>query len=309
MVYLNSFRLPSKREEDAYFDPFYAAQQGLQSGGGKVMKNVTVSQYPFRLFYYKTMPVFEFEPVTILYGGNGSGKSTILNLIAEKLGLNRTSVYNRSEFFDDYVALCRYEGDDIPEESRIITSDDVFNYLLDIRYLNDGTENNRVELYKAYSEEKQRSRSGDVFRMKSLDDYHGLKKRLDVNRMTMSRYVRENAPEEVRERSNGESAYRYFTNEIGEGGLYLLDEPENSMAPAMQFELKQFLTDSARFFHCQLIIATHSPFLLSMKGAKVYDLDEAAPGVKHWTELENVRTYYHFFKEHEGEFESSHGLF
>lgn len=29
------------------------------------------------------------EQVTILYGGNGSGKSTVLNVIAEKLGLKR----------------------------------------------------------------------------------------------------------------------------------------------------------------------------------------------------------------------------
>jgi hypothetical protein len=39
-----------------------------------------------------------------------------------------------------------------------------------------------------------------------------------------------------------------------------------------------------------------------MKGAKVYDLDDPAPSVKHWTELKNVRAYQQFFKEHENEF-------
>ena len=57
-----------------------------------------------------------------------------------------------------------------------------------------------------------------------------------------------------------------------------------------------------RFYGCQFIIATHSPFLLSMKGAKIYDLDEEPVDVKRWYELENVRAYYEFFKKHEGEF-------
>ena len=106
----------------------------------------------------------------------------------------------------------------------------------------------------------------------------------------------------IRECSNGESAYRYFTDTIQENGLYLLDEPENSLSPERQIELQQFILDSARFFGCQFIIASHSPFLLSMKGAKIYDLDEEIATVKKWTELQNVRAYYNFFKEHDAEF-------
>ena len=106
----------------------------------------------------------------------------------------------------------------------------------------------------------------------------------------------------VREHSNGESAFLYFTNKIKDNGLYLLDEPENSLSPEKQQELAAFLENSARFFGCQLIIATHSPFLLAMKGAKIYDLDEDPVDVKRWTELTNVRAYYEFFKKHEKEF-------
>ena len=106
----------------------------------------------------------------------------------------------------------------------------------------------------------------------------------------------------VREHSNGESAFIYFSEKIQENGLYLLDEPENSLSPERQQELLRFLEDSARFFGCQFIIATHSPFLLSMRGARIYDLDEDPVEVKRWTELANVRAYYAFFKEHEREF-------
>ena len=87
----------------------------------------------------------------------------------------------------------------------------------------------------------------------------------------------------MRTYSNGESAFRYFTNKITENGLYLLDEPENSLSPALQQELVQFLSDSARFFGCQFVISTHSPFLLAMRGAKIYDLDEEVVTVKPWT--------------------------
>lgn len=96
--------------------------------------------------------------------------------------------------------------------------------------------------------------------------------------------------------SNGESAFGYFTEKIGEKGLYILDEPENSLSPMRQMELMTFIEASARYFDCQFIISTHSPFLLSMRGAKIYDLDESPVGVKRWTELKNVRTYYDFSK-------------
>lgn len=120
--------------------------------------------------------------------------------------------------------------------------------------------------------------------------------------LSQSRFVKNEVMDNVREYSNGESAFQYFTEKIGENGVYILDEPENSLSPKRQMELMQFIEDSARFFGCQFIISTHSPFLLSMREAKIYDLDENPVKVKRWTELENVRTYYEFFKKHENEF-------
>lgn len=53
-----------------------------------------------------------------------------------------------------------------------------------------------------------------------------------------------------------------------------------------------------------LIIATHSPFLLSIGGAKIYDFDADPVVVRRWTQLENVRAYYEFFMRRRSEFES-----
>lgn len=132
-----------------------------------------------------------------------------------------------------------------------------------------------------------------------LDDYDALKKINLARRKTQSMYVRENVMDNIQEKSNGESGFMVFTQRVKENALYLLDEPENSLSPQRQLELAQFIIDSYRFYGCQFIISSHSPFLLSIPGAKVYDLDGDPCRVKGWTELENVRVYYEFFKERE----------
>lgn len=256
--------------------------------------------YPFLVLSKHQLTMLDFEPVTILYGGNGSGKTTALNVIAEKLELKRDTLYNRSNFFEDYTALCSFRTEQpVPEESRIITSDDVFDFMLNLRSINNGINEKREDLFQEYLDAKY-----SHFQMKSLEDYEQLKKVNLSRRKTQSKYVRENLMDNVREHSNGESAFIYFSEHIKENGLYLLDEPENSLSPERQQELLRFLEDSARFFGCQFIIATHSPFLLSMKNAKIYDMDEERVDVKRWTELSNVRAYYDFFMAHGKEFTS-----
>ena len=85
--------------------------------------------------------------------------------------------------------------------------------------------------------------------------------------------------------------------------LYLLDEPENSLSVKLQEKLLEFIADSARFYRCQFIISTHSPFLLSMKGAKIYDMDSLPVKECRWTEIESVRESYDFFKSHSSDFD------
>ena len=110
-------------------------------------------------------------------------------------------------------------------------------------------------------------------------------------------------PQHYHEKSHGESFLALARNHFSADGLYLLDEPENSLSAEKQLELKRFLFDSARFYGCQFIIASHSPFILSVPGAKVYDIDSERMDARRWTELKNVRTYFDFFKEHEADFD------
>ena len=284
MLYLSRFTFPDAEWET-----------GFLMG---ILRKCYDTFYPFKVLSSRGLEEVEFEPITLFYGGNGSGKTTALNVIAEKLRLQRDSRYNRSSFFEDYTDACRYElRTEVPPESRAITSDDVFNYMLDIRSLNEGIDQKREDILEEYMEAKFAK-----VQLRSMEDYEALSRTVKARSRTQSRYVREELGKNVRTYSNGESAFRYFTNKITENGLYLLDEPENSLSPALQQELVQFLSDSARFFGCQFVISTHSPFLLAMRGAKIYDLDEEVVTVKPWTQLANVRAYYDFFKAHEREF-------
>lgn len=284
MIYLSHFTFPTGEQES---DFFWGEQRTCYD-----------SYYPFQILSRRNLRMLDFEPVTILYGGNGSGKTTALNVIGETLKLQRDTLYNRSNFFETYCKMCDFETlEPIPKLSRIITSDDVFDFMLNLRSLNEGIDRKREDVFSEYLENKYAR-----FQMRSLEDYEQLKKVVQARSKTQSRYVRANLMDNVREHSNGESAFLYFSEKIQENGLYLLDEPENSLSPQRQQELLRFLEDSARFFGCQFVMATHSPFLLSMRGAKIYDLDEDPVDVKRWTELSNVREYYDFFKKHEGEF-------
>lgn len=84
--------------------------------------------------------------------------------------------------------------------------------------------------------------------------------------------------------------------------LYLLDEPEVSLSPQNQVNLANQLNEMARYLGVQLIIATHSPFILGILEAKIYNLDTKNYQVQKWNELDNVRFFYEFFEKRKGEF-------
>lgn len=259
-----------------------------------VLSTVYKTYYPFKILTTKQLKKIEFSPITILHGGNGSGKTTVLNIIAEKLKINRSSVFNRTNFFDDYLNFCDYKLENpIPIESKIITSDDVFDYMLNIRYLNNGIHLRREKVFEEYIEKKNSN-----YKFESLDDYTKLRDRNSAIRLTQSAYVKSNLNENITEKSNGESAYMYFVNQIEKDGLYILDEPENSLSPTKQLELAKYIQDSSRFFNCQFIISTHSPFLLSLNNAKIYNLDKIPATECNWKELDNIKVYAEFFQKH-----------
>ncbi len=297
MIYLKSFHLPSRDEDENFFN----VKSDLFSP--KNFRSCYTTKYPFGFFRERELPYnFDFRDITIFCGNNGSGKSTILNVIAEALELGRNSPFNRSDFFSDYVNLCRYElSAPISRSSAVITSDDVFDRVLDIRRLNDGIDSKREDLLQEWVS----NRYDDVdTSLHGLDDYERWKKISDSrNRnISQSQYIRKNLIRNIEERSNGESSLSLFVDAIRDNALYVLDEPENSLSPQNQLQLKYFIEDSVRNHGCQFIISTHSPFLLSLKGARIYDIDSVPVRECRWTELPSVKVYKDFFEEKSCEF-------
>ena len=259
-----------------YLDSFTLASADEEAGfvlsypAKLEMQCYSDSAYPFKIFPQKKLRTLRFEQITLLYGGNGSGKSTLLNVIAEKLSLERRAPFNYTPLFEDYLAFC-----------------------------NAGVDRRREALFEEYD----RTKETKSVPLRSLEDYDALKRFNEGKRSTKSAYVTRRLPKSLNTASNGESAFAYFSDRIGENALYLLDEPENSLSAKLQEELAKFIEDSARFYGCQFVISTHSPFLLALKGARIYDLDAVPACERRWTELENVRVYRDFFEKHRSAFQ------
>ena len=95
--------------------------------------------------------------------------------------------------------------------------------------------------------------------------------------------------------SHGQSHMSFFTHRFRLKGLYLLDEPENALSPQSQLALRRELRGLFPRREAQFIIATHSPLLLSLPGARILDFDGEAPEPVDYTDTEHCRIYKSFF--------------
>ena len=254
--------------------------------------------YPFGLLSNKGLEHIEFAPITILYGNNGSGKSTILNVIAERLNIYNKTLGNTNEYFSSYVRMCTFTAgrEGIPEDSTMIRSEDIMHYIANIRKRNADIDKvvqewlmKGIQRGTLAAEHSVRQQFESLYDMGGGGSFHAVM----VNKLT----------EKIDEESNGETALNYFKSRLFADNLYLLDEPENSMAPAFQQELANFICLLAYRLNCQFIIASHSPFMLSMQGARIYDLDKSPVWQREWYELDNMKAYYRLFKRFEDSFE------
>lgn len=196
--------------------------------------------YPFALSLIKNLQDIELPTkVTFLVGENGTGKSTLLEAIANKAGFGpeggSTNIHFRTE-----------------EEKN--TSK---HHLAD-------------QLCLSW---RHKSKNGYFFRAES---FFNVANYLDTIAREAGGPEKAYAPyggKSLHCQSHGESFMSFFKNRLGSGGFFIFDEPEAALSPQRQLSLLIIIHEMCKSAHAQFIIATHSPILLAYPNATIYSCD------------------------------------
>lgn len=194
--------------------------------------------YPF-LPLIKNIHEIEFTaPVTFFIGENGSGKSTILEIIAHKAGFG-------------------LEGG-----SKNINFSTVDSTLKGIEELD-----NYVTLSW-----RRKPRNGYFFRAES---FFTVANQIDqIAREDASIYAFYGG-KSLHAQSHGESFLSFFKNRLGSEGFFVFDEPEAALSPQRQLTLLSIIHELCKESNIQFIIATHSPIILAYPNAVIYSCNDA----------------------------------
>lgn len=211
---------------------------------------------PYGSYLHKIDAIREIEslnfdsPVTFFVGENGTGKSTLIEAIAVAYGFNA-------------------EG---------------------------GSLNYNFSTYDSHSDLCTALKITKGFRKPEWSYF--LRAESFYNVATQTEKYRDYVPEEVYYRryggkalhnqSHGESFLALAQANFMENGLYILDEPEAALSPQRQLtllmEIHQLSQQGAQF-----IIASHSPILLGVPGAKILSFDDNHIHPIEYTETESYQ--------------------
>ncbi len=75
--------------------------------------------------------------------------------------------------------------------------------------------------------------------------------------------------------SHGEGFLRFFEERCLHQGVFIFDEPEAALSPTRQMEFLKLLTHIEAMGNAQIIIATHSPFLMACPNATILEISRA----------------------------------
>src|SRR5918911_3573198 len=230
--------------------------------------------FPFSLPVVRKFREIKFRaPVTFLVGENGSGKSTVLEAIAE--GVGSVVVGGEDVRRDKTLAHAR----ELAAQLRLVwtkrthkgffpRAEDFFNFA------------KRVNQMSAELEEM----AGE-FEREGLRGY-GLRLAQGAVRGQRRELARRYG-EDADARSHRESFLNLFQTRFVPGGLYLLAEPEAPLSPQRQLALLSMLKGMVAQ-DSQFIIATHSPILMALPGADILSFDHAPARRVPYDKVEHV---------------------
>lgn len=225
------------------------------------LRETAGSEYPFSVPVLQKGVSLTFEkPITLLIGENGCGKSTLLDLIAAKTGLYRITMNDKIRQEND--ALFQSAGKNVTAEFALkkptgfyFSAEDFTTYILSLakEKAESRAELERVRKEYANHSEFAKIQAAAPFSrtIHEIDDMY-------EKDLLMS--------------SHGESYLDFFSSRMRKGQLYLLDEPETPLSIQNQLALVAMI-DEAVHNDCQFILATHSPVLMGIPEAQIWEFD------------------------------------
>lgn len=191
--------------------------------------------YLKRIEAFKGVEKLDFnKAITFFVGENGSGKSTLLEAIAVAHGFNP-------------------EGG---TKNYIFSTHDTHSELCDA-----------IRISKGYRKEKW----GYFLRAESFYNVATDIDEMDRTVKRGPRLVSSYGGKSLHRQSHGESFLSLVENRFGGQGLYIFDEPEAALSPVNQLVLVRHICRLVKE-GSQFLISTHSPVLLCIPGAQIYEL-------------------------------------
>lgn len=200
-------------------------------------RDVDLSAFPFNLPFVEDLELRFDHDVTFLVGENGSGKSTVLEAIADLCNLP-VGGGGRNEFGDS--------------ESPHLSS----------------------ELAPALRAAFQRKpKEGYFFRAEFQAHFASLLETRKADPDFAGDPYARFGGRTLHTRSHGEAFLQMFTAWM-QPGIILMDEPESALSPQRQLSLLAQMSKLAKRGRTQFIIATHSPIILTFPNAQIISFDE-----------------------------------
>lgn len=230
--------------------------------------------FPFNISAVKYARNVELDKaVTIFIGDNGCGKSTLLESLALKLNLPLIGgfVTDSSGFEAARILqpLVQIEKKKETHKGFFFRAEDFSDFINSV-----DNDNRKIA--------------------EDLRDLRGVVDDSIINQMSDSmnyslREMRKNYGENMQAFSHGEAYLKILQTRIGDKGIYLLDEPEAALSPLKQISLLFLIMEILKTGNTQFIISTHSPVLMGLPGAKIYQVTEAAMEQVEYKETDHYR--------------------
>ena len=98
----------------------------------------------------------------------------------------------------------------------------------------------------------------------------------------------------IHEQSHGEGFLNILESRLGTKGIYILDEPEAALSPAKQMALLSLIRQAEKRGDAQIIMATHSPIIMSYPYAQLFEISGGDIVEKKFKETSHYNLYSRF---------------